>query len=206
MPDEYNRIGISGGTFDPVHNGHLIIAAEVKEEFNLDKVIFIPTGNPPHKKELKVTCAQHRYNMLCNAVSSNISFEVSKIEIDRVGLTYTIDTLTELKKIYGSYSKLFFITGADVIRDILTWKDFEKVFTMCEFVSMLRPGFEKAAFLEDINNLKNKYDAKINIIEIPQIDISSTMVRERVMNNQSIDKLVPPGVENYINDNRLYKA
>jgi nicotinate-nucleotide adenylyltransferase len=205
MQDGFNRIGISGGTFDPIHNGHLIIAAKVKKQFNLDKVIFVPTGFPPHKKETKVTDAQHRYNMLCSAVSSISGFEVSKIEIEREGLTYTIDTLTDLKKIYGLKSKFFFITGSDVIHDLLTWREFEKVFTMCEFVTALRPGFLKAELIRDIDNLRKHYSAKISMIEIPQIDISSTMIRDKVKLNQSINNLVPKGVEEYIRINNLYK-
>jgi nicotinate-nucleotide adenylyltransferase len=206
MKDGYNRIGISGGTFDPIHNGHLIIAAKVQEKYSLDKVIFIPTGYPPHKRDMKVTNAQHRYNMLCNAVVSNDNFEVSRIEIDRIELTYTIDTLMEFKKIYGDNSKLYFITGADVIHDILTWREFEKVFTLCEFVTTLRPGIDKAAFEKDVNNLIVKYNAIINILEVPQIDISSTMIRKKIMNNQKINNLVPEKVENYIMVNNLYRS
>jgi nicotinate-nucleotide adenylyltransferase len=205
MQEGYYKIGIAGGTFDPVHNGHLVIAAAIKEKYYLDKVIFIPTGNPPHKKGMNVTDAEHRYNMLCSAVSSKTDFEVSRIEIDRIGLTFTVDTLTELKKMYGNGSEFFFITGADVVHDLLSWRDFEKVFTMCEFITTLRPGFEKSSLLEVINSLKLKYNLKISFFEIPLIDISSTMIREKVNKNHSINKLVPESVEKYIADNNLYK-
>lgn len=206
MEEGYNRIGISGGTFDPVHNGHLIMAAAVKEKYCLDRVIFIPTGNPPHKIGMKVTEAEHRYNMLSLGVSSYSAFEVSRLEIDRIGFTYTIDTLTQLKKIYGFSARLFFITGADVIHDLLTWKEYEKVFTMCEFIAILRPGFDKEGFLNAVSNLKQKYYAKIDVFEVEQINISSTGIREKISMGQTIKNLVPENVEKYINDNNLYKS
>lgn len=204
MQEGFIRIGIAGGTFDPVHNGHLVIANAIKEKYCLDKVIFIPVGNPPHKKAIKVADAEHRYKMLYSAVTFRAGFEVSRIEIDRTGLTFTIDTLTELKRIYGDASKFFFITGADVIYDIVTWREFERVFTMCEFITTLRPGFERSEFLNIVNKLKLKYNVKISIIELPLVDISSTMIREKISKNQTIKGLVPESVEKYIIDNRLY--
>lgn len=199
------RIGISGGTFDPVHNAHLASAIAVREKLSLDKVIFIPSGNPPHKKEMDVTSPEHRYLMLQRAVEQIPHFEVSRIEIDREGLTYTIDTLKEFKIKYGSHSKLIFITGADVIHDILTWKDFKAVFAMCEFAATLRPGYDKEGFLSDIDYLRQEFKAAINMVEIPQMDISSTMIRERVFKGLSIEDLVPESVGNYIKLNNLYK-
>lgn len=199
------RIGISGGTFDPIHYGHLIIAEGVRDRYRLDKVIFIPTGAPPHKTNKVVTNVEHRYNMLCAAIASNPSFEVSRIEIGREGYTYTVDTLKQLKVAYGIDSELFFITGADVIHELLTWKEYMQVFTMCEFVAAFRPGFNRKVFENEINSLKAKYNARINIIDAPLMDISSTDIRKRIAGNRSVRYLVPESVEDYINQCNLYK-
>jgi len=201
----HKRVGISGGTFDPVHYGHLIIAQEIREKFGLDKIIFIPSGLPPHKDILNVSCAEDRFNMVCSAVESNPFFDVSRIEVEREGYTYTIDTLLQLKAMYGEDTQLFFITGADVIQELLTWRDYKRVFTMCEFVSVLRPGHKENDFLIEIDHLKREYSAIIHTIDAPLIGISSTEIRERVLKGRTIKYLVPENVEKYIYDNGLYK-
>lgn len=201
----YKKVGISGGTFDPVHHGHLIIAQEVREKLELDKVLFIPVGLPPHKKDHRVTEAEHRYNMVFEAVRSNPFFEASRIEIDREGYTYTIDTLLHLKRIYGDDTKLFFIIGADVVPELVTWKRFEEVFRLCEFVAVNRPGPQKENFFESIRYLKERYSAIIHIIKLPLIEISSTDIRNRVKDGRPIKYLVPECVEKYIYENSLYK-
>jgi nicotinate-nucleotide adenylyltransferase len=205
MADKSKRIGISGGTFDPIHYGHLIVAEILREKFQLERIIFIPTGLPPHKNLAEVTSAEHRYDMVKGAIVTNPAFEVSRIEIERRGITYTIDTLTALRGIYGADTQLFYIIGADVVRDITTWKNFEEVFRMCDFIAVLRPEHKIADFNNTVEYLKSTYMAKIHTADIPLIDISSTYVRERVRNNKSIKYLVPESVEAYVECNGLYK-
>jgi len=204
LKGQYKRIGISGGTFDPIHYGHLIIAEEIRETMGLEKVIFIPSGNPPHKKNIKVTEAIHRYNMVKLATASNPYFEVASIEIEREGYSYTIDTLKQLKQIYGRDTTFFFITGADVIPELVTWRSFENLFTLCEFVAVLRPGFEKEFLLEKIEYYKRNYNAIIHVVDAPLIGISSTIIRKRIKQGKSIKYLVPESVEDYIRKNALY--
>lgn len=199
------KIGISGGTFDPIHNGHLILTEMVREQYDLERVVFIPSGTPPHKPISGVTDAEHRFRMVECAVSTNPYFTASHIEIDRKGYTYTIDTLKHLKQIYGDETKLFFITGADVIWDLTAWRRFDEIFGMCEFVTALRPGYKKEVFEKEIEYLRDKYSARIHLAEIPLIQISSTAIREKVRNNNSIKYLVPECVESYIIENGLYK-
>ena len=129
MEVNVKRIGILGGTFDPIHNGYLIMAEIIRGAFELDRVLFIPSGNPPHKKNQTVTDAEHRYNMVCEALKGNPYFEKSRIEVDREGYTYTIDTLGILNEQYRGIADLYYIIGADVLYDLLTWKDYEKVFS-----------------------------------------------------------------------------
>ena len=135
------KIGMMGGTFNPIHYGHLVTAEEALNQFNLERVIFIPTGEPPHKTSGKIASPEDRYLMTVMATASNSDFYVSRIEIDKKGKSYTIDTLRELKKIYGKNSELFFITGADAILEILTWKNTEEIITLCKFIAATRPGY-----------------------------------------------------------------
>lgn len=206
MEEHFKRIGISGGTFDPIHYGHLIIAEHVRECFKLEKVIFIPSGMPPHKDLSRVTPAEHRFNMTNIAISTNRYFEASRIELERKGYTYTVDTLQQLRDMYGNEVELYFIIGADVVPDLLKWKDFKRVFELCEFVAVLRPWHDAEEFKFEIKHLQAEYGAKINIMRAPLIEISSTEIRERVMNGSSIKYLVPEGVESYIADNGLYRS
>jgi nicotinate-nucleotide adenylyltransferase len=204
MSSKQMRIGISGGTFDPIHIGHLIVAEQISETMNLDKVIFIPTGNPPHKIDMGVTAPEQRFDMLCEAITSNEKFEVSRIEIDRSGYTYTVDTLNQLRSIYGKDTILFFITGADVISQLTTWKNFEAAFKLCEFIAVLRPGYHKSEMLESIEYMRREYGAIIHVVEAPLIGISSTSIRNRVKHGLSIKYLVPDSVEKYILKKGLY--
>jgi len=199
------KIGILGGTFDPIHYGHLIIAEEVRQSFDLEKIIFIPSGMPPHKAGLRVTPAEHRYNMVYNAIKTNDCFEVSRIELERTGYTYTVDTLRQLKSLFGNDTKLFFIVGADIIMDLLTWKEPRKIFEMCEFIATVRPGYNNDSFINEIEYLINVYGVKINIAYLPLIEISSTSIREKVRNKKSIKYLVPDATEAYILENELYR-
>jgi nicotinate-nucleotide adenylyltransferase len=204
MQQKQYRIGISGGTFDPIHYGHMIIAEQIRESLKLDKVIFIPSGLTPHKDISKVTPAEHRFNMVHAAVQTNSFFEASRIEIEREGYTYTIDTIKQLNEFYGETARLFFITGADVIPELLTWKNHEKLFELCEFIAVLRPGFKKDGFIKEVEHLRTTYLAKIHVVDAPLIGISSTIIREKVKAGKSIKYLVPESVESYIIKNRLY--
>jgi nicotinate-nucleotide adenylyltransferase len=199
------RIGISGGTFDPIHIGHLIAAEDIREKFRLDKVIFIPSGNPPHKDLKKVADSNVRFSMVQSAVSTNSHFEASRIEIDREGYTYTVDTLTELKNKYGDSAKLLFIIGADVVLDLLNWRSYERVFKFCEFIATLRPGYHRDKFDKEIKLLNERYGAVVHTVQAPLIEVSSTEVRERVSAGKSIKYLVPETVEEMIREQGLYK-
>lgn len=204
MQDEIKKIGILGGTFNPVHYGHLIVAEAVREDFRLDRVLFIPAGTPPHKSGSEVIAVSHRYNMVKCAVDSNPYFEASKVEMERMGYTYSIDTLKALKSQYAEGTEFYFIIGADVVPELTTWKDFGRVFEMCSFIALFRPGNDMEAFNMQINNLKSGYRVGIFTAAAPLIDISSTVIRERAAAGKTIKYLVPDCVEKYILDNKLY--
>ncbi len=202
------KIGIMGGTFNPIHNGHLVTAQEALNQFCLDEVIFIPAGDPPHKVEKHLADAEDRYLMTVIATSSNSSFFVSRIEIDRKGKSYAIDTVKELRKTYGADLELFFITGADAILEILSWKDTDEIVTLTKFIAATRPGYD----LSKIKYLKStlfpsekEANDRIFIMEIPALAISSTNIRERIKDCRPINYLVPEGVSNYILKHGLYK-
>lgn len=199
-------IGVLGGTFNPVHNGHLEIAGSVRETFNLDKVLFIPSGLPPHKINTEVADAEHRLAMVYCATASNPYFEVSELEIDRCGYSYTVDTLGQLKELYGSSCTIFFIIGADIIPELITWKDSSTVFGLCEFIAVLRPGHSQEAFDYEIEQLKNNYHAVIHKAGAPLVDVSSTQIREMVCEGKSIKQFVPDCVEEYITKHGLYQC
>jgi nicotinate-nucleotide adenylyltransferase len=187
------RIGVMGGTFDPIHNGHLVAASEVASAFKLDEVIFVPTGSPYLKET--VTSAEHRYLMTVIATASNPSFKVSRIDIDRGGDTYTVDTLTEMKELYPD-ADLVFISGADAIAQILAWKDVEKLWTLAHFVAVSRPGHKLT--------IPETPEGSISSLEIPALAISSTDVRRRVDSGFPVWYLVPDGVVQYIGKHELY--
>lgn len=198
------RIGILGGTFDPIHVGHLMTAEAVRDEFGLDKVIFVPAAVPPHKMDQQVTEAKHRYLMTVLATNSNPHFDVSSVEMDRPGPSYTIDTIYELKRQYGENTDLFFITGADAIAEIPTWDRIEELLGLCQFIAAARPGF-----LPNVDNIKEYFgelgSARIHRLETPELEISSTNIRDRVKRGFSIKYIVPSAVENYIYKEGLYK-
>jgi nicotinate-nucleotide adenylyltransferase len=203
------KIGIMGGTFNPIHYGHLVTAEEALIQFHLERVIFIPTGQPPHKTTGKIASPEDRYLMTVMATASNREFYVSRIEIDKKGKSYTIDTLRELKKIYGNNSELFFITGADAILEILTWKDTGEIITLCKFIAATRPGYNISK-MEDLK--KRLFNEKVEmaeqclcIMEIPALAISSTDIRNRIKSNRPIKYLLPESVSSYLLKNELYK-
>lgn len=200
-----SKIGIMGGTFDPIHYGHLVTAEGVRAEFNLDYVMFVPAGNPPHKKGYKITDPQHRYLMTVLATVTNPFFEVSRIEIERQGFSYTVDTIKELKKRFPTDTELYFITGADAVLEILTWKEVDRLLAMCKFVAATRPGYEIPELNKKIAEIEKTYSHKIFLVEVPAMAISSTDIRRRVSEGRPIKYLLPESVEYYILKNNLYK-
>lgn len=206
MKDKPARIAIMGGTFDPIHYGHLVTAEAVREQFKLEKVIFVPTGIPPHKKHRKVSSKEDRYLMTVLATVTNPHFQVSDIEIKRDGYTYTVDTLREFRSVYGEDAEIYFITGADAVMEILTWKDVELTLKMCKVVSAYRPGFDINMFKSKVEEIERIYKKKVYLIEVPALAISSTDIRDRVRDNRTIKYLLPEQVENYILKKGLYRG
>lgn len=201
------RVGIMGGTFDPVHQGHLVTAEAVRSEFSLNKVVFVPSGQPPHKKGLLISDKEHRYIMTVLATAANPYFEVSRTEIERPGESYAIDTVRYFKNIMIPDAELFFITGADAIMEIVTWKEVEELFESCTFIAATRPGVNLSEMRKKLlTKLTKSNIQKIIPIEVPAMAISSTDIRERVRNKSTIKYLVPESVENFIQKNDLYQT
>ncbi|ACL75717.1 nicotinate (nicotinamide) nucleotide adenylyltransferase [Ruminiclostridium cellulolyticum H10] len=198
------KIGICGGTFDPIHLGHLAVAEMVRSEMGLDKILFIPSGKPPHKDLDSVTDPIHRLKMVQCAVSTNPNFEAVSIEIERRGYTYTVDTLKQLYGLYPGRTEFYYIIGADVVMDLLKWKRAEEVFTLTKFIALMRPGFRNEEFESNINHLKSRYDADITSFQAPLIEISSTFIRDRIKNGKSVKYFITESVEKYIKENKLY--
>jgi nicotinate-nucleotide adenylyltransferase len=191
------RLGVMGGTFDPVHHGHLVAASEVQSKFDLDEVVFVPTGQPWQKTERAVSPPEHRYLMTVIATASNPRFTVSRVDIDRPGPTYTIDTLRDLRS-ERDVSELYFITGADALDQIISWKDADELFELAHFIGVTRPGhvLDKSGLPVD----------RVSLMEIPALAISSTDCRARVEAGKPVWYLVPDGVVQYISKHRLYAA
>jgi nicotinate-nucleotide adenylyltransferase len=191
-----HKIGVMGGTFDPIHHGHLVAASEVADRFGLDEVIFVPTGQPWQKLEREVTAAEDRYLMTVVATASNPRFSVSRVDIDRVGPTYTADTLADLHAELPD-AELFFITGADALSQILSWRKIDELFALAHFVGVTRPGYD----------LKNEHlpAGSVSLVEVPAMAISSTDCRRRVAEGHPVWYLVPDGVVQYISKRNLYR-
>jgi nicotinate-nucleotide adenylyltransferase len=203
---KFKRIGIMGGTFDPIHFGHLVAAEAARDSFELERVFFVPSGNPPHKKDYLVTDAEHRYLMTNLAVAANPFFEVSSVEIERKGYSYSIDTVTEFYNKYKDHAELYFITGADAVLEILTWKNVERVTELCSLIAATRPGTHLEELHSFIRTLPIKIGQKIHIMEVPALAISSTDIRRRVASNRTIKYLLPDAVEQYIVKKGLYQT
>ena len=198
------KYGIFGGSFNPIHYGHLMICEYIKEEMGLDKVIFIPTGNPPHK-DLGVS-AEDRYEMVRLAISPNPDFEISDIETTRVNLSYTVDTIRELKKIYKE-EKLYFLIGLDSLFQLKTWKKIDDLSQEIEFVVALRPGYiDKEEINNEIDFLRDNFGTRINLIKTPLYEISSTDLRDRIHEGKSLRYLIPKKVLDYIEESGFYKG
>ena len=192
------RLGVMGGTFDPIHHGHLVAASEVQAWFNLDEVVFVPTGQPWQKEERDVSAAEDRYLMTVIATASNPRFSVSRVDIDRPGPTYTKDTLRDLKAERGDDWDLYFITGADALAQILTWRDADELFDLAHFVGCTRPGHE-------LSNI-GLPEGKVSLVEVPALAISSSDCRDRVNQGEPIWYLVPDGIVQYIAKRQLYSV
>ena len=186
-----------GGTFDPVHHGHLVAASEAAARFNLDEVVFAPTGQPSFKQDQVVSPAEHRYLMPVIATASTPRFTVSRVDVDRAGLTYTVDTLRDLSAARPG-SDLFFISGADAIEQILRWKDAAELFTMAHFVAVTRPGHRLS--------VEGLPPDRVSILEVPALAISSSDIRARARAGEPVWYLVPDGVVQYIAKHGLYRG
>ena len=189
------RLGVMGGTFDPIHHGHLVAASEVAAVFDLDEVVFVPTGQPWQKSGSEVSDAEHRYLMTVVATAANPRFSVSRVDIDRHGPTYTVDTLRDLHELRPD-SDLFFITGADVLSEILSWHGAEDIWELAHFVGVTRPGHELSV---------PEGAGDVVLLEVPAMAISSTDCRARVRSGQPVWYLVPDGVVQYIGKYGLYR-
>ncbi|WP_281290286.1 nicotinate-nucleotide adenylyltransferase [Leucobacter komagatae] len=187
------RVGVMGGTFDPIHHGHLVAASEVAKSFDLDEVVFVPTGQPWQKSN--VSESEHRYLMTVIATASNPQFTVSRVDVDRDGPTYTVDTLRDLKRLMPD-AELFFISGADAVQQIVSWKDVEQLWELAHFIAVSRPGHELS--------LSGLSHDNVSMLEIPALSISSTDCRERVSRGYPVWYLVPDGVVQYIAKHGLY--
>jgi nicotinate-nucleotide adenylyltransferase len=187
------RIGILGGTFDPVHNGHIYLAEKVCAKLRLDKIIFIPSYLPPHKKGVKVTSARHRFNMLKLAILGNKKFKLSDMEIKRRGRSYSVETLRRLRKKYGAKAELFFITGSDSLKELNKWKNLGEILTLSKFVIVERPGFK----------IKNPPQGLV-ALKINAKNISSTDIRKGIKSGKSLRNLIPGEVMRYMYRHKLY--
>ncbi|MEV6791341.1 nicotinate-nucleotide adenylyltransferase [Streptomyces sp. NPDC051320] len=197
MGEQKRRLGVMGGTFDPIHHGHLVAASEVASQFQLDEVVFVPTGQPWQKSHKVVSPAEDRYLMTVIATASNPQFSVSRIDIDRGGPTYTIDTLRDLRDL-NTDADLFFITGADALAQILTWRNAEELFSLSHFIGVTRPGH----ILSD----DGLPEGGVSLVEVPAMAISSTDCRARVQQGEPVWYLVPDGVVRYIDKRQLYRG
>src|SRR3989344_7810646 len=199
------RIGIMGGTFNPIHKGHLALAKAAKKEFALDQIIFIPSGNPPHKERSEVIDKEERFKMVKLAVKGTKGYVASRIELNRPGYSYAVDTFNALKKHYGKSAKLFYIMGLDSINEILEWRKPLELFKLCEFIVGARPGTKIRTFrrLVKLPPLRKEVD-KIHLMELKE-NVSASEIRQRLKVGKSVSLLVPKVIENYIKKNRLYK-
>ncbi len=197
------QIGVIGGTFDPIHNGHLLLAENARKAFNLDKIIFMPAGIPPHKRDKHVSSNTHRYNMTLLAINSNKHFFLSDMELKKEGVSFTIDTIKHLKSIYED-KEIYFILGSDSLFQIDTWKDYKELLTLCHFIVAARPDYQNERLKNTVDNLNRLYNSSIHIVEGPVLDISSSEIRDRVRKGMSISYLVPKPVEEYIYKHGLY--
>jgi nicotinate-nucleotide adenylyltransferase len=193
------RIALYGGTFDPIHYGHLICAEEVRQAFALDRVWFVPAYRPPHKSDDPLRASpEDRYEMVCAAVEGNPAFAVSRSELDRGGTSYAIDTVREFRRQFGAYADIYWILGFDALAEIETWRDWQTLLALCRFIAVTRPGYRSAALSDALRN-------RVESFTMTDIGISSTRIRETVRNGGSIRYWTPPRVVDYIETRQLYR-
>ncbi len=200
------RIGLMGGTFDPIHYGHLVTAEVARVKFCLDFVVFVPAGIPPHKRGIEISSANDRYMMTVLATVTNPYFEVSRTELDRPGPSYAIDTVRYFKEALPGDAEIFFITGADAAVEILTWKDAEDLLKECGFIVATRPGCSTRELEKKLEEARLHSTHCIHMVEVPALAISSTDIRRRVGEGEPIRYLLPQDVENYIYKAGLYRG
>ena len=198
MPKTTRRIAVMGGTFNPIHYAHLISAEQVRAGLGYDKILFIPSARPPHKvADADIIEPEHRYQMVLLAITENPHFEVSRIELERAGPSYTIETLKALKELYGETTELAWIIGADSLIEYRIWKDFDEVLERCVMIATTRPNY-------DLNRVPLEIRKRVTAFPITGVDISATVIRERVRKGLSIQYLVPEAVQAYIQQHQLY--
>ena len=198
MPKTMKRIAVMGGTFNPIHYAHLISAEQVRTGLDYDKILFIPSARPPHKvADANIIEPEHRYQMVLLAITENPHFEVSRIEVERAGPSYTIETLKALKELYGATTELAWIIGADSLIEYKVWRDFDEVLAQCVMIATTRPNY-------DLNRVPLEIRKRVTAFPITGVDISATTIRERVRKRLSIRYLVPEGVQTYIDRHQLY--
>ena len=198
-PKTTNRIAVMGGTFNPIHYAHLISAEQVRTGLGYDKILFIPSARPPHKvADADIIEPEHRYQMVLSAISENPHFEVSRIELERAGPSYTIETLKTLKKRYGETTELAWIIGADSLIEYKVWRDFDEVLAQCVMIATTRPSY-------DLNRVPLEIRKRVTTFPITGVDISATVIRERIRKGLSIRYLVPEDVQAYIHRYQLYQ-
>ena len=196
------HIGVIGGTFDPIHTGHLIIAQEALTRLELDRVLFVPAGQPPHKLEREITDPERRFEMVRLAVAGNARFSVSRVDLDRDGPCYTVDTIGLLQRTWGEDTRLYFVIGADSLSELPTWRQPERLLRLCQVVAVARPGHQMD--LQALDRLLPGAASRVRLLDAPTLDISSTEIRRRVAGGLSIRYLVPAEVARYVEQYRLY--
>jgi nicotinate-nucleotide adenylyltransferase len=197
------KIGVIGGTFDPVHYGHLAAAEEARITLNLERVLFVVANVPPHKLDEEVTPVEHRLAMVRLAINSNPHFAISRVDVDRPGPSYTVDTISILQEQWGQETEIYFIMGLDSLMELPTWHQPQRLIHLCHLVVVRRPGFEL-----DMAQLEVSLpgiSSRVEILDMPEMDISSSELQERVRESLSIRYQVPPEVARYINEHELYK-
>lgn len=204
-PLEKPRLGIMGGTFDPIHYGHLVAAEMARSEFGLSKVLFIPTGKPPHKDRNDITASGLRFEMLEYAIQDNPEFDISTMELERKGRSYTVDSLRILSLAWPIHD-LYFITGTDVLREIFSWREAKEILKMTQFIGVARPGFDATDFRLEVQQDHSEVQGRIHHLEVPALAISSTDIRARVKRGQPIRYLLPESVRQFIQQHGLYTA
>ncbi|GIM29220.1 putative nicotinate-nucleotide adenylyltransferase [Clostridium polyendosporum] len=197
------KVGIFGGTFDPIHIGHLYIACEAQRELGLDELVFMPSGNPPHKQNKEITYGHIRYEMVSIAINEYPNFKVSDFEVNKKDLSYTFETLEYIKGQFDE-AELYFITGADCLIDIDKWKNVNRILELSNFVVFSRPGYSKDKLLKQKEKVESKYNKQIILLDLLHIEISSSLIRERIKKGWCVEFFLPSGVNRFIKELNLY--